>query len=160
LEIDVDACYRKYGPMVLRRCWRILRDKEKAHDAMQEVFLKLLQNHGRLQDSYLSSLLYRMATNVCLNRIRDERKHQTPFHSDFLMQVGSLGGQEDGWALESLFDYILKVEKASTHQIAVMYFVDGLTMEEIAEEMKLSVAAICKRLQRLRRVLKNQGGRS
>lgn len=160
MEIDVDACYRKYGPMVLRRCWRILKDKEKSHDAMQEVFLKLLQSHGRLHGIYMSSLLYRMATNVCLNRIRDERKHQTPFNSDFLTQVGSLGGLEEGWALESVFDYILKVEKASTHQIAVMYFVDGLTMEEISEEMNLSVTAICKRLQRLRRVLKNQGGRS
>jgi RNA polymerase sigma-70 factor (ECF subfamily) len=160
VEIDVDACYQKYGPMVLRRCWRILKDKDKAHDAMQEVFLKLLQNHERLQAIYLSSLLYRMATNVCLNRIRDERKHQTPFNSDFLTQLGSLGALEDSWVLESLFDYILKVEKASTHQIAVLYFVDGLTMEEIAEEMDLSVTAVCKRLQRLRRVLKNQGGRS
>jgi len=160
LEINVDACYRKYGPMVLRRCWRILKDREKAHDAMQEVFLKLLQNHGRLHGLYMSSLLYRMATNICLNKIRDDRKHQTPFNSDFLTQVSSVGDLEDSWIYASLFDYILKVEKASTHQIAVMYFVDGLTMEEIAEEMNLSVTAICKRLQRLRRVLQNQGGRS
>jgi len=79
---------------------------------MQEVFLKLLQNQGRLHDLYMSSLLYRMATNICLNKIRDDRKHQTPFNSDFLTQVSSVGDLEGSWVYASLFDYIFESGKS------------------------------------------------
>ena len=35
-EIDVEAYYARYGPMLLRRCRRLLRYNEKAFDALQE----------------------------------------------------------------------------------------------------------------------------
>jgi RNA polymerase sigma-70 factor (ECF subfamily) len=41
-EIDVEAYYARYGPMVLRRCRRLLQDSEKAFDALQDAFEKLL----------------------------------------------------------------------------------------------------------------------
>jgi DNA-directed RNA polymerase specialized sigma24 family protein len=72
LAIDVDACYRTYGPMVMRRCRRLLRDEEKAVDAMHDVFVQLLRNEDRLQATATSSLLLQIATNVCLNKLRGE----------------------------------------------------------------------------------------
>jgi RNA polymerase sigma-70 factor (ECF subfamily) len=41
-EIDVEAYYARCGPMVLRRCRKFLQDNEKAFDALQDVFEKLL----------------------------------------------------------------------------------------------------------------------
>jgi RNA polymerase sigma-70 factor (ECF subfamily) len=38
LALDIEQFYRRYGPMVLRRCERLLRDPEKAADAMHDVF--------------------------------------------------------------------------------------------------------------------------
>ena len=46
--LDVDALYQKYGPMVLRRCRRLLGDEDEAVDVMQEVFVRLLQHRERL----------------------------------------------------------------------------------------------------------------
>src|SRR5262245_65593016 len=57
--------------MVLRRCRRLLRDEDEALDACQDVFVRLLEHRRTLEARYPSSLLYRIATNVCLNRIRD-----------------------------------------------------------------------------------------
>jgi DNA-directed RNA polymerase specialized sigma24 family protein len=37
LTVDVEALYRSYGPMVLRRCRQLLSDEENAAEAMQEV---------------------------------------------------------------------------------------------------------------------------
>ena len=73
LGINVEAFYSRYGPMVLRRCRKLLKDEEKAMDAMQEVFVKVLLNKKRLKNQYPSSLLFRIATNVCLNIIRAQR---------------------------------------------------------------------------------------
>ena len=66
--------YTAYGPMVLRRCRALLRDDEDALEASQEIFVKLLEKFDRLDlESSPSSLLYRMATNHCLNRLRARR---------------------------------------------------------------------------------------
>ena len=74
LDIDLEVYYVRYGPMVLRRCRGMLRDEQAAFDAMQEVFVKLLVHKKRLDGRYPSSLLYTIATNLCLNRLRDERR--------------------------------------------------------------------------------------
>src|SRR5512135_3751491 len=80
LSVDVEALYRKYGPMVLRRCRSLLRDEEKAMDAMQNTFVRVLKHSGRLDARAPSSLLYCIATNVCLNMMRSDRRH--PQYSD------------------------------------------------------------------------------
>ncbi|MEI8095928.1 MAG: sigma factor [Spirochaetales bacterium] len=53
---DVETLYRRYGPMVHRRCRALLGD-ERASDASQEVFVRLLRTQKRLEDRGLSSLL-------------------------------------------------------------------------------------------------------
>ena len=63
--LDVEALSLQYGAMVLRRCRRLLRDEDEALDACQDVFVRLLVHRTRLDGSFPSSLLYRMATNVC-----------------------------------------------------------------------------------------------
>ncbi len=74
VALDIDALYRKYGPMVIRRCRALLIDEEQALDAAQETFVKLLRYQHRLTDAAPSSMLYTMATNVCLNMMRSARQ--------------------------------------------------------------------------------------
>ena len=85
--MDVDILYRRYGPMVMRRCRQLLRDEDQALDATQDVFVRLLTRRDRLRDDAPCSLLYRMATNLCLNRIRDDRRRKTTANSTLLEQI-------------------------------------------------------------------------
>ena len=156
-EIDVEAYYARYGPMVLRRCRRLLRDNEKAFDALQDVFEKLLLYRDSLKGTYPSALLYRIATNVCLNKIRDERPQQLFDYRDILVNISSGDNNDYGLDTYSLLEYIIKGEKESTQKIAVMYFVDGLTLKEIAKVVGLSTSGIHKRLKELRVRLKEKG---
>ena len=41
--LDVEAAYRRYGPMVRRRCQRLLGEPEAARDATQDVFVRLVR---------------------------------------------------------------------------------------------------------------------
>jgi RNA polymerase sigma-70 factor, ECF subfamily len=157
-DIDIDACYNRYGPMVLRRCRRLLGDEEKAFDAMQEVFVKLLEQSENLDGSYLSSLLYRIATNHCLNKLRNERRHQELDYQYILHHVPAIAHQDYGVVARNLLEYILKEEKKSTHRIAVMYFVYGMTLKEIASAEGMSVAGVHKRIDKVTGFLKNKGG--
>ena len=71
---DVDNLYRRYAPMVMRRCRGMLRDEDMAADAMQETFVQVLRHRESLDARYPSSLLYRIATNTCLNAMRSRRR--------------------------------------------------------------------------------------
>ena len=152
MEIDVEAWYREYGPMVLRRCRFILKDEDRALDAMQEVFVRLLRNSDRLKDTYPSSLLYRMATNVCLNMIRSEKRRPETGNEQILQLLAHVDGSEDRVAMRDLLDRIFSREPASTREMAVMHYVDGMTYHEVAAEIGLSVSGVRKRL----RVLKEK----
>ena len=61
MAIPVEDFYRRYAPMVLRRCRRLLGEEEQAADAMHDVFVQLLVHHERLVDHGASSLMYRIA---------------------------------------------------------------------------------------------------
>ncbi|UCE41167.1 MAG: sigma-70 family RNA polymerase sigma factor [Candidatus Aminicenantes bacterium] len=155
--IDIESFYVRYGPMVLRRCRRMLKNEQSAHDAMHEVFLKILSNQNRLSGEYPSALLYRIATNVCLNRIRNEQKHTLSEYLDILYNTSFFENHEANISAQNLMAYILSKEKDSTRQIAILYFVNGMTIKEIAETMNLSISGVHKHLDKLRRKMRDKG---
>jgi RNA polymerase sigma factor (sigma-70 family) len=151
--LDVEALSVRYGAMVLRRCRRLLRDEDEALDACQDVFVRLLVHRTRLDGAYPSSLLYRIATNVCLNRIRDRARRPESHDEALLAAIASAespGGESEA---RLLLDWLFGRQQASSRTIAVLHYVDGLTLEEVARQTQLSVSGVRKRLRRLRHVL-------
>jgi RNA polymerase sigma-70 factor (ECF subfamily) len=150
LAVDVEALYMKYGPMVLRRCRRLLGDEEKALDAMQDTFVRVLRHSGRLHDKAPSSLLYCIATNVCLNILRSERRHPRVSGEEILLNVASADDVEETAVNRSFLEKIFGREKSSTRVMAVLHYVDKMTLEEVASHVGLSVSGVRKRLTALR----------
>jgi RNA polymerase sigma factor (sigma-70 family) len=144
--IDVEALYRRYGPMVLRRCRRLLRDEDEALDVAQDVFVRLIKGRRRLTDRFPSSLLYRMATNLCLNRIRDRRRQPALPGDDVLQRIAMMSDLDTPMLLERLFGR----HPESTRTMAVLHYVDGMTLAEVARECGFSVSGVRKRLRGLR----------
>jgi RNA polymerase sigma-70 factor (ECF subfamily) len=147
MNIDIEECYKKYGPMVFRRCSSLLKNEDEALDAAQDVFVSLLRHKKRLHGQFLSSLLYTIATNICLNRIR-RRKLQTSHSegSQDLHEHGSLDPQYERIEESLIMDAILLDESESTRAICFMYHGDGMTLSEIGDVMGLSVSGVRKRL--------------
>lgn len=149
------ALYTRYAPMVLRRCRALLHSESEAADAMQDVFVRLLASRDRLDDSGLSSLLYRMATQVSLNRLRRRRRKpedvediQDP-RSKLLGRIAAATSAEDTAEAKSLLQRLFAREPESSAVIAVLHLYDGLTLEQVAAEVGLSVSGVRKRLRRL-----------
>ena len=150
MAIDVEAAYRRYGPMVLRRCRQMLRDEQQATDAMQDVFVQLLRNRERLEDRGMSSLLYRIATNICLNKIRSSNRRPEDAQSELLVRIADSGVEEARSEARSVLDRVLGREPVSTTTIAVMHLHDGMTLQEVADAVGLSVSGVRKRLRKLK----------
>jgi RNA polymerase sigma-70 factor (ECF subfamily) len=155
--IDVEQMYQHYAPMVLRRCRRLLRNEEQAVEAMQDVFVRLLVNRERLHGQFPSSLLFRMATNICLNIIRDRKIWTSEASEDLLVNIAGYDEPEKKALADVILAHLFRQEKPSTREIAVLHFVDGMTLKEVAGACKLSVSGVRKRLRDFRlRALKAQ----
>lgn len=155
IKIDIADYYKRYGPMVFRRCRKFLQDEERAMDAMHEVFERLLLNKKRLRASHLTNLLFKISTNVCLNKIRAHRNHQFIDNKDILANIALYDESEERFIINNFLDYVFAREKKSTRDIAVMHFVEGMTLKEVAVEVGLSYAGIRKRIKKLRESVKN-----
>lgn len=149
-EINIKEYYLRYGPMVLRRCQQLLRDKERAKDAAQEVFAKVLIHKKRLKNQYPSSLLFRIATNTCLNMIREQHSHSSLHREDPLHGIAFYNESEKKIMMQDILEKIFRKEKPSMREIAFMYFVDGMTLKEVSDEIGLSVSGVRKRIREFR----------
>lgn len=150
MAVNVEDLYRTYGPMVLRRCRSLLRNEEQAFDAMQDVFVQVLRRKDVLNDSGPSSLLYRIATNVCLNVLRKRKRSGETTDDDVLLQIAGTDDPERRVLTSHFLDRLFAGEKESTRAIAVYHYVDSMTLEETANLVGLSVSGVRKRLRTLR----------
>ncbi|MBO6176643.1 MAG: sigma-70 family RNA polymerase sigma factor [Treponema sp.] len=149
---DFAGVYEKYAPMVLRRCRSILKDEEKALDAMQDVFVRLMESRTPIKQ-LCASLFYVTATRVCLNKIRSDRLRQG-FDLDAVAEVMAddfaekeFQKVEAGVILERIFSG----RDVKDSLIASLHFVDGLTLEETAGQVSMSVSGVRKRISELKK---------
>ncbi len=150
LEMDIELLYKKYGPMVYRRCRSMLNNDDAATDAMQDVFVQLIKKKDGLTLDAPSSLLYTIATNICLNIIRKSKKTPECESDEILAIIAEHSEHEKLVITNDFLERLFVDEKKSTKTIAVLHYVDGFTLEETAEHVGLSVSGVRKRLRKLR----------
>lgn len=152
----MSGLYETYAPMVFRRCVYMLRDESEAQDMMQEVFLRVFDRMDTLDLSQPSSLLWNTATRLCLNRIRDKKRRGLDVDtSELLLTIACADDEQESFGAQSVLAKLFSKEPESSRTIAVLHYVDGMTLEETAREVNLSVSGVRKRLRGLQAKLKN-----
>ena len=150
MPLDVERLYERYGPMVYRRCHHLLRNASQAEDAMHDVFVAVLDHQARIELHAASSLLYRIATNVSLNRLRSIRRRPEDAEDALVLRIAHDDKLEERGGAGQLLARLFSQEPASTRLIATLHLADGLTLEEVAQEVDMSVSGVRKRLRGLR----------
>ena len=158
-RVDADELFRKYWPMVLRRCRQMLGDNDSASDAAQEVFIILYDKQDSLHGEYPVSLLWRMATNQCLKALqRYSNRFKVPGGESLLERIACAGDDEERHMSRGVLRKLFGKHPESSRTIAVLHLVDGFTLEETAKMVNMSVNGVRKRLQALRDTLKELEG--
>ncbi|HUS28928.1 MAG TPA: sigma-70 family RNA polymerase sigma factor [Kofleriaceae bacterium] len=155
MPIDSASYYATYGPMVLRRCRKLLGDDHAARDAMHDVFVQVLSRSDSLVDQAPSSLLFRIATNVCLNRLRSRKRRPEDATPGLLDDIAAHTDPEAQTAARSTLATLFRQEPDNTALIAVLHLHDQMTLEEVAAEVGMSVSGVRKRLDKLRSKLRH-----
>jgi RNA polymerase sigma-70 factor (ECF subfamily) len=129
---ELERLYACCGAAVERRCRALLGDGEEARDMVQEVFLRAVI-HGREFRGAASPFtwLYRISTNLCLNRLRDRKQHLPLSLVAPLLESGGVSPERAAAARQAsmvLFDGL----DEKTQQLVVYRYLDELGQEEIA----------------------------
>lgn len=145
-ESRASALYRQMGPLVYRRCLRLLRDPEAARDATQEVFLRFVRGEDALAEREdLAPWLFRVATNHCLNLRRDTRHHgETALEDAHEPAAPARGDQLDAIVVQRL----LARFDVTTQLIATAVLIDEQEHEEVAAALGLSRRTMARKLER------------
>lgn len=69
-----EILFKRYEQPLLNYCFRVLRNKEEAHDAKQETFMKIWRNADKFEDhSSGKAWFYAIAHNTCVSMIRKRK---------------------------------------------------------------------------------------
>ncbi len=149
---ELEQLFERYGAAVERRCLKFLRDQAEAEDACQEVFLRLVRSGESFEGrSEWMTWLYRVATNICLNRIRYRAKRDATWWKALSDQLPDSFLSPEGRILSrQLLDLVLGDCSEEDQLMLILHYLDGLPQREVAQIMKLSRATVNKRLQRIR----------
>lgn len=153
-SLDIDRIYREHGSIVLRRAGQILADPDEAREALQDIFVELAARPEQFAGgSTVATFLYRVTTNHCLNRLRNRRRRA---RLDQQAMTGGIWTTHPPISVDA--QEALRRLPEELARIAIYYFVDEMTQEEIAGVLGCSRRAVNKKLARMQGELEAWAG--
>lgn len=135
----------RLAPGVLRVAARMLADRTEAEDVTQEAMLRLwrIAPDWRQGEAKVSTWLFRVATNLCTDRLRRSRRVVAlePAHDPEDGQPGAVARMTEGARLAAL-DAALATLPERQRQAVVLRHLEGLSNPEIAVIMEIGVEAV------------------
>lgn len=145
---ELDAIYRQYGVLVLGRCRRWLGPGPEAEDALQEIFMRA-QRYGRsFKGGSRLAWLYTIADRHCLDRLDLARRR--PLAQDGEPDA-TAGSETPAHDQRILVAGVLRATREEIRKTAILYFVDEMSQEEVAERTGVTRRTVQNRLEKFRK---------
>jgi RNA polymerase sigma-70 factor (ECF subfamily) len=172
----------RHQRQIYRLALRMMGNEADAEEVLQEAFLNAFGKLGEFRgDAAFNSWIYRIAANCALMRLRRRRRAPDTISTDAEPSPDALMGPEfgpDGAYVEPpKSDWSMRADEALHNQqlgraieeavanlsdeyrvVFLLKDVDGLSNEEIADSLGLSIPAVKSRLHRARLALREQLG--
>ncbi|HMD68415.1 MAG TPA: sigma-70 family RNA polymerase sigma factor [Chitinivibrionales bacterium] len=140
--------YEKYGFLIYRTCRRILGSDDDAKDALQAVFLKLLEQYGSIRNKERTvPWIFIAAKRHCFNMLRDNRKFADGIDPD-----DTAARLDEGKRLDEkdLIRLIFADQNEKVRDAVYYTYVEEFGQEEIRKITGQSPATIRRNLKRFR----------
>jgi len=158
----------RYERKIFRLGMNITQNREDAEDVMQDAFLKSYQNLDRFQgDSRFYTWLVRIAVNEALMKLRKRRPNQVSLDEPITDGEDSVFREIEDWGpspeqrfaqteLNEILNQVIGELEPIFRVVFLLRDVEGLSTEETAQILGISVAAVKSRLLRARLKLRQK----
>jgi RNA polymerase sigma-70 factor (ECF subfamily) len=137
----------QYAARLYSVAYRLLGNRSDAEDAVQRALLKAFEARESYAPRWaLSTWLYRVLTNVCIDELR--RRRRTP--------PAPLPGGRAGTAVERVdLTRALDAVPREARVLLALHYVNGLSYRELAAIRGISINTVKSQLARGKAILKN-----
>lgn len=153
-----NALVESYQGRVYNLCLRILGSPEAAEDAAQEAFLSAYRAIGRFRGDVFRAWLLRIAVNACTDELRRRRRRPqmsldaSPAAVDGPLEPPDTSASPEEWALRAEMNRHLQAGllrlPIDQRAAVVLCDVQGLSYEEIAASLAVSIGTVKSRISR------------
>lgn len=150
-DLSFERLYEMYRGRVFSTAYRMLSNRADAEDVTQDVFVKVFKKLKSFRgDSAVSTWIYRIAVNACLDFRRRRRLRQAVSLDDGI-EVGSTP-----LSVTRLIESALPRMAEGYRQVFVLHDIQGLKHEEIGKVLGITDGASKSQLHRARAFLRRE----
>lgn len=151
-------------------CYRMLGNKEEAEDAAQEAFIKAyIHLHTYDQKRKFSTWLYRIATNLCIDRIRKKKPDyyldaEVPgtegldMYSQLAVDEPLPEEELERMELQERIQYEISRLPDKYRAVIILKYIEELSLQEISDILDIPLGTVKTRVHRGREALRKQLG--
>lgn len=162
-EAAFEELIRQYEKKVYTLCFRMCGNSEDAEEAAQDAFLALWRGIDRFrQESSLSTWIYRLATNACIDTLRRRKKQSGSVSLDdeelFVDAVDTSPQPQETVEhreAQKLLQERLSALPEEYRKVLILREIEGLSYTEIAESASIELGTVKSRISRGRSLLRN-----
>jgi len=161
---------KKYKGLVINIAYRFIQNRAEAEDIAQEVFLRIYDSAKRYNPkAKFSTWIYKITTNICLNRFRSKKSLQTVSLDKPISATGNEIIPElpdptyvhpsvntEKKELNQLVKEAVSSLPTNQRMVVILQKYEGLSYREISEIMGCSTSAVDSLLQRAKQNLKRK----
>ncbi len=157
-----------YKDKVFQICYRMLGNRHEAEDIAQEAFIRAYVNiHSYDLNKKFSTWLYRIATNLSIDRIRKKKPDYyldaelagsdgLTMYSQVAADVALPEDELETMELQELIQAEILKLPDKYRSVIVLKYIEEFSLKEIGEILDLPVGTVKTRIHRGREALRNQ----
>ena len=153
-EQKLSQWIEEYSDQILRTCFLYLSDHSQAEDAVQDTWIKAWKHMDDFEKKNIANAkawLLRIAINTC----KDYRRSAWFRHIDRSKALNELPQQLTAAEPEDRTLTLTVMELPDRYkQVILLYYFQGLTMQETADALGTSQATVHRRLEKAQELLK------
>ncbi len=157
-----------YQHKLYQICYRMLGNKQEAEDIAQEAFVRAYINlHSYDQKRKFSTWIYRIATNLCIDRIRKKKPDYyldaEVAGTDGLDMYSQIAADEqlpeeavEQMELQDRIQYEISRLPDKYRSVIVLKYIEELSLQEISDILDMPLGTVKTRIHRGREALRKQ----
>lgn len=153
--------YRRYAHLILGTCIKILKNEQDSQDAVNDIFIELIEKLKKFEISNFRSWVYRLTQNHCLMKLRKSGPNEVAiednekFHAAFMENPEFDHLHNEDKPKEEELESALRSLAEEQRKCVEMFFFQKKSYKEIANSTGYELKKVKSYIQNGKRNLKN-----